>query len=292
MFESADAVALADPTRTHRATVDWFARRSTSLYWNRYLQGFDPYPGDDYPSAEAWFDDNGWLGLAFVDAFRATGQRTWITEAQRAFDFVVAHGWDGTNGMWWNTQHTQHAGEALAADSLLGMMLFVADHDAADLAHARTWIDWANTHDIAYDGLYASEGPGSTIIDYVQSPLIYAQYLLCRATGDNSYCARAAARSRDMTRINGVAYRLAPLYDSIYLQWMMAYAQSTGDTHWIAVAQANAAAALRHTSAEQGLWLGSWWGGPITDPNTQPGMFRTMAGTTSLYAWLAYYARP
>ena len=25
MFESADAVALADPTRTHRATVDWFA---------------------------------------------------------------------------------------------------------------------------------------------------------------------------------------------------------------------------------------------------------------------------
>ena len=44
-----------------------------------------------------------------------------------------------------------------------------------------------------------------------------------------------------------------------------------------------------HASNAQGLWLDSWWGGPIRDRNTQPNMFRTIGGTTSLYAWLAYY---
>lgn len=289
MFESVDAVALAAPTVAHRRAVTALAGRAQALYWNRYLQGFDPYPGDDYPSAQAWFDDNGWLGLAFADAYRATGQRRWLGDAQRAFSFVAAHGWDGTGGMWWNTQHSQHSGEALAADSLLGMVLYTTTGNRSDLGQARRWIDWANGHDVGYRGLYASQGPGSTTIDYVQAPLIYAQYLLCRAVGQGRYCARAAALSTTMTEIYGVAYRLAPLYDSIYLQWMMAYDQATGGTHWLAVAQDNAAAAMRNASDAQGLWLRSWWGGPITDPQTVPNMFRTMAGTTSLYAWLAYY---
>jgi len=34
----------------------------------------------------------------------------------------------------------------------------------------------------------------------------------------------------------------------------------------------------------------TWWGGPIRDSQTLPGMFRTMAGTTSLFAWLAFYS--
>lgn len=292
MFETADAVALAAPSGAHRRAVQWYAQQSQSLYWNRYLRGFDPYPGDDYPAAEAWFDDNGWLGLAFVDAYRATGQRRWLTSAQRAFDFIAAHGWAPEGGMWWNIQHDHLSGEALAAASLLGMMLHQATGNRADLARARQWIDWANSHDLGVRGLYASEGPHSTTIDYVQSPLIYAQYLLCRATGVQSYCAHAAELSDTLAHVYGVRYVLAPLYDSIYFQWMMAYDRATGNTHWIGVAQANADAAARNATDGSGLWLASWWGGRITDPNTTPGMFRTMAGTASLYAWLAYYTSP
>jgi hypothetical protein len=154
----------------------------------------------------------------------------------------------------------------------------------------RMFVNWGNSHDIGFHGLYLSGGPGSTVIDYVQAPLIYAQYLLCRATGENGYCAHAASQAQSMTEIYGVAYRLAPLYDSIFMEWMMAYGRAVGDGHWLEVAQANAAEATRHAADGRGLWLGSWWGGPITDPQTQPGMFRTMAGTTSLYAWLAYYS--
>jgi len=292
MFESADAVELASPSRSHRATVEAFASQSEKLYWNKYLNGFDPYPGDDYPAAQAWFDDNGWLGLAFIDAYRATGQQRWLTDAQRAFDFIAARGWSGGgrgDGMWWNTQHEQHSGEALAADSLLGMMLYDANYRSTDRQDAQKWIDWANANDIGFAGLYDSEGPGSSVIDYVEAPLIYAQYLLCQDAHRNDYCTHAAAQSATLTRIYGTAYNFAPLYDSIFFQWMMAYDHATGGDHWIAAAQANATAAMTHASNAQGLWLDSWWGGPIRDRNTEPNMLRTAGGTTSLYAWLAYY---
>ncbi len=293
MFEAADGTELASPSRSHRATVDSYAGQAEKLYWNRYLNGYDPYPGDNYPAAQAWFDDNGWLGLAFVDAYRATGESRWLGDAQRALSFIAANGWAGGGrgeGMWWNTQHQQHSGEALAADSLLAMMLYDATHRSTDLRSAQTWIDWANANDIGYHGLYESEGPGSTTIDYVEAPLIYAQYLLCQALHQDGYCAHAASQSNTLTRIYGTVYNLAPLYDSIFFQWMMAYDQATGGHHWVGIAQANAAAAIAHATNGQGLWLGSWWGGPIRDVNTQPNMFRTLGGTTSLYAWLAYYS--
>ena len=89
-----------------------------------------PIPGDRYRGAEAWFDDNGWLGVAFVDAYKATGERRYLRDAQRAFNFAATQGWDaaGGGGMWWNTDHPYHAGEALASNSLLGMLLYGIDH--------------------------------------------------------------------------------------------------------------------------------------------------------------------
>ncbi len=291
MFESVDAIELASPSSAHRARVDRFARAS-ERYWNPFLRGYAPYPGDRYRGAEAWFDDNGWLGVAFVLAYRATGERRYLHDAVRAFDFIAADAWDsaGGGGLWWNTRHDYKAGEALAADSLLGMLLYDVGHNPFDLREARKFVDWGNSDDIGFHGLFLSGGPHSTVIDYVEAPLIYAQYLLCQATGGQGYCGHAAEQAKSMTEIYGIQYNFAPLYDSIFLEWMMAYGRAVGDDHWLGLAQANATAASEHAAATRGLWLGSWWGGPIKDSQTLPGMFRTMAGTTSLFAWLAYYS--
>jgi hypothetical protein len=291
MFESVAALELTAPSPAHRALVDRFGRAS-ERFWNPYLDGYAPYPDDRYRGAEAWFDDNGWLGVAFVQAYRATGERRYLHDAARAFDFAAAQGWDAAagGGMWWNTEHPYHAGEALAANSLLGMLLYGIDHSSRQLAQVRKFIDWGNAHDAGFRGLYMSGGPASAVIDYVEAPLIYAQYLLCQATGVQRYCAHSAAQARTLTRIYGVEYNLAPLYDSIFFEWMMAYGKAVADNHWLEVAELNAAAAAHHARSGDGLWLGSWWGGPIRDSQTLPGMFRTMAGTTSLFAWLAYYS--
>ncbi len=74
------------------------------------------------------------------------------------------------------------------------------------------------------------------------------------------------------------------------MQWMMAYGQATGESYWLTLAEVNAAAAAANAANGQGLWLSSWWGGAIADPETHPNMLRTMGATTSLFAWVGVYS--
>lgn len=295
MFEAANALELAAPSGAHLALVNRFAHAS-ERYWNSAIGGYAPYPNDRAPTVEVWFDDNGWLGLAFANAYLATHNTRYLHDAQRALRFIAAKGWDaaGGGGMWWTTTHPYHSGPALASDSLLGMLLYEADHEAWQLEDVKTWVDWANANDNHDERQLYLEKPNdpNSVNDYVQGPLIYAQYLLCRDGQGEGYCTRAARLAATLSEQNvtaeGFHLNYGPQYDSIYLQWMMAYGQAVGDSYWVKLGEVNASAAARHVGRPP--WLSSWWGGSIRDPETHPGMFRTMASTTSLFAWVAAYS--
>lgn len=296
MFEAANALELAAPSAAHMALVNRFAHAS-ERYWNKPESGYAPYPDDRAANVEIWFDDNGWLGLAFVNAYTATHNGRYLYDAQRALRFIATRGWDAAKGggMWWTTTHPYHSGPALASDTLLAMLLYELDHESWQLEDAKTYVDWANANDDHDERQFYLEKPDnpSSVNDYVQSPLVYAQYLLCKDGAGEGYCVHAARLAATLAEQNVTAYgyhlNYGPQYDSIYLQWMMAYGQAVGDSYWTTLAQVNASAAASHVAAA-GAWLGSWWGGQIRDPETHPGMFRTMAATTSLFAWTAAYS--
>ncbi len=297
LFESADALEQSDPTSAHEALVGRFAREFEG-YWNPHVHGFAPYPHDRGPGVKTWFDDNGWLGLAFLEAFRATKDHAYLADAKDAFAFAVRYGWDVSKGggMWWNTEHPYHSGPALASQSLLGALLYAEDHEASQLEAVKAFVDWADANDTKDERqlyLEKTNDPNS-VNDYVQAPLVYAEYLLCQDGEGQSYCERAgrvaATMSEQDVNRTGYRYDYGPEYDAIYMQWMMAYGQAVGDPYWTRLAEVNAAAAAKHAADSEGLWLSSWWGGPIKDPETHPGMLRTMSATTSLFAWLSLYA--
>jgi Glycosyl hydrolase family 76 len=298
LFEAADAREQSDPTAAHRAQVNRFGHEFEG-YWNPHVHGFAPYPHDRGADVETWFDDNGWLGLAFLEAYRATKDRAYLSDANSAFTFAVRFGWDasGGGGMWWNTEHPYHSGPALASQSLLGVLLYGEDHEAWQLEEAKTFVDWANANDVKDERqlyLEKSNDPNS-VNDYVQAPLIYAQYLLCEDGEGQAYCERAGRVAATMSEqnVNRTGYRCnyGPEYDAIYLQWMMAYGQAVGDPYWLKLAEVNAGAVVKHAPDREGAWLDSWWGGPIKDPETHPGMLRTMSATLSLFAWLSVYSQ-
>jgi hypothetical protein len=197
--------------------------------------------------------------------------------------------------MWWNTSHPYHSGPAIAADSLLGALLYGQDHERWQLEDVKTYVDWANTNDTHDVRQLYLEQPGQpeSVNDYVQAPLVFAQYLLCANGEGEGYCVQAGRVAATMAEqdVNdfGYEYNYGPQYDTIFMQWMMAYGEVTGQDYWLTLAKVNASAAAAH-AALPGTWLASWWGGAIDDPETRPGMFRTMAATSSLFAWIAVFS--
>ncbi len=296
LFESLDAIATASPTPAHRAAVTRFAI-GAERYLNRGLRplpGYSPYPGDRDAGTETWFDDNGWWGIAFVNAYRATGNKRWLRDARRALNYIARAGWDaGSGGIWWNTEHPYKSGPALAADTLLATLLYAEEHASFDLGQARRFLTWANTAGFsAADGLYAGSSLNATPVDYIEGPLIFAQATLCRLTGTGSECELAERlKARALSRF-GYLLDFSPQYDAIYLQWMLALYSLDGDRTLYAMAADNARNAQSRAANAQGLYLLSWNGETLPAANAEPGMLQTQAATTSLFAWLAVYAPP
>jgi hypothetical protein len=157
LFETLDEIAMAHPTSQNLAAVTAFANGS-ERYWNADLKpvgGYAPHIGDNSPKQQTWFDDNGWIGLAFLDAFRATGNTRYVSDAERAFTFIASGGWDkGPGGMWWSTAHPWRSGEALAADADLAARLYQATRKPAYLKLADEYIGWADKHLLQPHGVY------------------------------------------------------------------------------------------------------------------------------------------
>ncbi|HST34483.1 MAG TPA: glycoside hydrolase family 76 protein [Solirubrobacteraceae bacterium] len=296
LFESLDAIAIAQPTPANRAAVTRFAK-GAERYLNRGLRplpGYSPYPGDRTASTETWFDDNGWWGIAFVNAYRATGSKRWLNDAARALKYIAAAGWDArAGGLWWNTTHPYKAGAALASDTLLATLLYQQTKSSFALGQARRFLAWGNTSGFSEaDGLYRGSSLNPTPIDYAEGPLIYAQAVLCELTATAADCRRSDEQKRNSLERFGYLLDFSPQYDAIYLQWLLALYALHHDRTLYAMAADNARNAELRARNGGGLYLLSWNGETIAPQNARPGMLQTHAATISLFAWLAVYPPP
>ena len=149
---------------------------AASSYWNPNLTpvpGYSPQVGEQSSSQPTWYDDNAWIGIAFLDAYRAAGNHSYVTDAERAFAFIAAGGWDAKQGggMWWSTEHQWLSGEALAAAADLAARLYQTTRQAEYLTDAETYIGWANKNLLGPQGVYLPVA--STPFPYLIEPDSY-----------------------------------------------------------------------------------------------------------------------
>jgi rhamnogalacturonyl hydrolase YesR len=203
MFEALDEIAIADPTAKTKAAVETLAR-SEERYWNPNLKpvpGYSPQVGEQSSSQPTWYDDNAWIGIAFLDAYRATGKHAYVTDAERAFAFIAAGGWDTEQGggMWWSTGHQWLSGEALAAASDLAARLYQTTNQAEYLTDAETYIGWANKNLLTPQGVYVPVA--STPYPYLIEPDSYVNRGRTGAPG-TQMCMRGGATCKpDSTEV-------------------------------------------------------------------------------------------
>ena len=151
LFEALNGLQIAQPSDRHRHMLSRFAR-GAERYLNPNLEpvpGFGPKPRQREAGKTTWFDDNGWWGLAFLDAYRATGNGRYLRDALIAQRFISVSGWDTTagrpGGIWWNTNHSFYAGESLAGGTLLSAKLYALTHQQSYLDDALKFIAWGDT---------------------------------------------------------------------------------------------------------------------------------------------------
>ena len=288
LFEALAAIELAAPSPAHRAAAVAFAD-GAERYYDRGLgrvPGYAPYPGDR-GHANTWFDDNGWWGLAFLDAYQATGSTRYLRDAERAFRFIASAGWNASGGgLWWNTAHAYIAGEPLAAGSLLGAELFKLTGRLAYRETVLRFVDWGDAHFVGERGLYKRTSFDPTPTPYIEGTMVQAHQTLCEA-GVSQACAWArvladACWERFADRLN-----MGPQFDVIYLHQMLLYGARTGDARWRGLAQRMAASARARARGAGGLFLRGWDGTPIVEHQALPNMLQSDAATLELFAWLA-----
>lgn len=288
LFETLDAIELADPTPAHRAAVLAFAAQA-ERYYNEAVGGYAYYPGIERADAHTYFDDNGWWAIAFLDAYSATGERRYLADAELAFDFIAASGWDpASGGVWWETLHLHKTSEPLAAGIYAGLRLYRLTGETSYLHTALQFLAWANMRGWnARRSLYARSDTDGTVLDDVEGMMIGARLELCLLRHVHGPCRAAERLAAASAYAFPRSYHRAPAPDAIYLRFLLDLYRRDGNPQWYAVAARNAHRALEHARAARGLYLRNWNGRLV------PGeLLQTHAATLSLLAWLATVRPP
>jgi hypothetical protein len=303
LFSALNGIAQAAPTAANKRAVGWFADRAYREYWNpqvghirhtrRHIGGFDPSSRERTgPRAHAFYDDNGWLGLAFLEAYKTTHVSRYLTYANDAFQFLAQTGWaDGKGGgVWWDTGHASRSSESIASGTALAALLYQTTGNKSYLQTAQQYISWADAHILdATNGLYMRDVDSPILMGYVQSPMMVGFESLCATTKNDHLCDRAEQLgTAALTQFTSTLHH-GPQYDAVYLHWMLDVYAQDHNPRWYSLALSNAQRALANAKTKQGLYLRGWDGGRAPDAPTDS--LKIDAATVSVFAWLAA-ARP
>lgn len=294
VFNAVDGVAVADPTAANIQAVRDFANGAEN-YWNPNVQpdgAYAYYPGYRNTTIRYYFDDNGWFGLAFTDAYRITHDSRYLADAVRAFRFLADAGWDADGGgFWWDTKHDHKTSEPLAAAILIGARLYEATGDRSYLRDAEKWLAWANAGSWnAARGLYQRNSSDPTVMSYVEGLMAAANEEVCAVTHAAADCARAELVARDSVAAFGVDLDWNPRFDAVDLYGLLQLYSHDRNATWYALAYHNAQRALA-TQGANGLFLTGWSGETKGDDTRDQGLGLD-AATLSVFAWVAAVPSP
>jgi hypothetical protein len=291
LFETYVGIAAAQPTAANKSALASFAAKAATLYWNpntKPVGGYTWYPNQHWQGATLYYDDSGWWGLSFMDAYSVLHNPAYLNDAGRAMRLIVAAAWDPkTGGTWWDSVHHHKTIEPLAAAVMIGTRLYTLDNDKWALGWAQKLLAWANAHSFnAKQGLYQRSATDSTVMDYVQGLMATANWELCQALKKQAYCTKAKQVANASMATFGQNLEWAPMYDVVYLQWMLEYYKETGDARFYNLAAHSADRAQQNALNESGYYLNNWDGKPLADGLGEE------ASNLELFAWLAASPAP
>lgn len=251
----------------------------------RVLEGleayFDANAYDSYVIAEGgaqkYYDDNEWLGIEFIRAYRTLKDKTYLEKARLMFAFAVS-GWSDTmeGGIFWRendpeTKNTCSNGPA----ALLAMLLFEETRDPYYLDWALKILEWVKRLKDPASGVYfdAVKSDGSIderVFTYNTGTPLHANVLLYKATHQQAFLDEALALAEAGLRVFGkkqpdcatAILPNTPWFNAVWLRGLLELAEvdPARGQKYIQFFVDNLDHAWDHTRSADGTFTPDWTG--------------------------------
>lgn len=256
------------------------------VFANTLKQGPLTNPG----FTDAFYDDDGWWALAWIDVYDLTRKPEYLATATSIFNTMTG-AWDNTcgGGIWWNTDRKYK--NAIANE----LFLSVAAHLAARATNATdraTYLSWAarewawfqgsgmiNGQHLINDGLTPTcKNNGETTWSYNQGVILGGLTQLSALTGDTTMITTATsiadATLANLTDRNGVLHDVCESncgndgvqFKGVFLRNLTDLQAVVHNPGYTAFAETNAES-IWNTSRGPGYQFGQVWSGPFDAGN-------------------------
>lgn len=244
---------------------------------------------------DAYYDDDGWWALAWIDAYDLTGNQSYLTMAETIFSNIAANGWDTTTcggGVWWSTAESYK--NAIANELFLTVAAKLANRTTGSASVG--YLNWAqqewawfkasgmiSSQSLINDGLTSTNpkacvNNGETTWTYNQGVILGGLVELYKADQDATLLPQAEAIANaaiaNLSTSNGIMNEPGtlsggdgPQFKGIFMRNLMALytaLPSTGTqaAQYKAYAEANANSIW--TNDQSGSYeFGGLWQGPF-----------------------------
>ncbi len=228
----------------------------------------------DGSAVTAYFDDEDWMGLGMLHAYRATGNKQYLHVAEVLFADIYGHGWQKKGGIIWNRiGSTYRNTPANAPAALLGAGLYAVTHNRRDLAEAEQIYAWEWSHLVAkngmvWDGMQVNNQLNKAQYTYNYGTVIGASLKLWQDTHRSVYLenAQLVAKRSIAVFTDAPSLLLTPtgqgdggLFKGIYvryLSWMVR--DFPKQTIYRRVLEANAQNVWLHDRTPEGSFASNW----------------------------------
>lgn len=245
--------------------------------------------------SDRFYDDNLWLGIDFCDIYEATGERKYLAEAERIWEFIGS-------GIYWCEQHKDSKNTCSNAPAAVyALKLYAATGERHYLEQGKALYAWTKRYlsdpgdGLYYDNMALNGTLVTTKYSCNSGQMVQAGALLHKATGDESYlkdAQRTAAASygcffTGFTPEDGTPFRILGKGDvwfsAVMTRGFIELYRIDGNAEYLEAVQRSLDHAWVHARDGKGLF-GADLTGRVKDSRK---WLLTQAGMAEMYARMA-----